>query len=118
MYRTARVTLLRDGAATDQNESARHAVQRVVAAMTEILTAVGRGDEAEKLSVASELPAGQLCDLACHCLGFDVQAKQSMLEELHVGRRLQGLLAWMEALLQSIRCRGGSLGPAPPFSTN
>lgn len=117
-YRTARVTILNDGPSSDQNESTRDAVQRVISVMSEILSSLGRGAEAEKLSVASELPPGRLCDLACHCLGFDVQAKQSMLEELHVGRRVQGLLAWMDALLQSIRRRGGPNGPVPPFSAN
>jgi len=118
MYRTARVTILHDVHGGETGKPTRRDVQRILRNMTEILNGVGRGSEADKLSVASELPPGRLCDLACHCLGFDVQAKQSMLEELDVGRRINSLVAWMDALLQTLQRRSGPIDHVPPFSVN
>lgn len=118
MYRKATAMILHDCCADELGEPVASAVRKVLDTMTEILRFVGRDGDADKLSVAGELSAGNLTDLACHCLGLDIQAKQSLLAELSVARRVEALLAWMDALLQSLRRRREPSDRTPPFSLN
>ena len=94
------------------------AVSHVLESMVEILTLVGRSGDAEKLAAASEVPAGRICDLASHCLGFDINVKQSLLAERNVARRTETLQAWMQALLKTIQRRVDPSGHPPEFSAN
>jgi Lon protease-like protein len=118
MYRTVSAVILHDLTTDLAGESISSSVKQVLATMREILRVAGRDADANKLLAAEELPPGRLTDLACHCLAFDVEAKQSMLSELNVSRRIETVLAWMEALLHAIRRRHDPSGPAPPFSRN
>jgi Lon protease-like protein len=116
-YRQAQVTILHDSYAEKIGEAVDESVQSVFESLTEILTLIGRGTDADKLSIARDLPAGRLCDIATHCLSFDIHAKQSLLSEVNVAHRVEVLLAWMGALLQSVR-RQVTTGQAPRFSQN
>src|SRR5207247_10965767 len=68
LYRTARVSTLDDESPADGPEAVSEAVRRVLESMIEILTLVGRSGDAQKIAAASKVPAGRICDLACHCL--------------------------------------------------
>ena len=118
LFRTAQVTILEDSYPDSDSEGISQPVSRVLETMQEILTLVGRSGDAEKIAAAGEVPAGRLCDLACHCLGFDVHVKQSLLAELKVARRAETLLAWMQAMLQTIQRRVRPTGHPPEFSQN
>src|SRR5262245_51854015 len=85
MYRSAQVSVLEERSA---REDACESVDNVFQAFTEMLKMVGRASDVRKISFSRELPAAQFCDLAAHCLNFDILVKQSLLEELDVDRRL------------------------------
>ena len=118
LYRIALVRILKDRFPPGGPAAVATQVERVIASMKEILNLVGRGADAEKLASASGVPAGRLCDLACHCLGFDTEVKQTLLNELNVGRRAETLLAWMDALLVSLNRRLSTSTYPPEFSKN
>jgi Lon protease-like protein len=118
LYRTAGVSILEDEYPPEGPEAVSDAVRCVLESMIEILTLVGRSADAQKIAGASEVPAGRICDLACHCLGFDVAVKQSLLAEQSVARRAETLLAWMLALLKTIQRRADPHGHPPEFSQN
>jgi uncharacterized protein len=115
MYRMARVTDLKE---TCSQKGRSESVENVFKALSEILTLVGRASDADKLSIARDLPAARLCDLAAHCLSIDIFAKQSLLAELDVDRRVESLLAWMDALRKTLQKRQITSGQPPAFSQN
>jgi len=118
LYRTARVSILEDEYPPDGPDAVAEPVRRVLDSMVEILTLVGRSGDAKKIATASEVPAGRICDLACHCLGFDITVKQTLLTEQRVASRAETLQAWMEALLKTIQRRVDPSGHPPEFSQN
>jgi Lon protease-like protein len=118
LYRVARVSLLDDEYPPAGPDAVSGAVRGVLDSMVEILTLVGRSGDAKKIAAANEVPAGRICDLACHCLGFDVSVKQSLLAERSVARRADTLQAWMQALLKTIQRRVDPSGHPPEFSQN
>ena len=118
LYRTATVSLLDDEYPPDGPAGVIESVGRVLESMVEILTLVGRSGDAKKIATAREVPPGRICDLACHCLGFDIQVKQSLLAERIVARRAETLQAWMQALVKTIRQRADAGGRPPEFSQN
>jgi len=118
LYRLAQATVLRDRYPPGGPATVADDVKRVTDTMIEILNVVGRGADAEKLISAHNVPPGAVCDLACHCLGFDVAVKQELLAEQDVRRRAAVLLAWMQELLRTMRRRSGIEGGVPDFSQN
>jgi Lon protease-like protein len=118
MYRMARVTRLDDHYPASPDAGMTAATERAVRMLCEICRLVGRASDAKKLEDASELPPGRFCDLAAHCLNVDIRAKQELLSELNVMRRLESLLAWVDALLTVLRQRDEPRGQVPPFSMN
>jgi Lon protease-like protein len=119
-YRTARVTVLEDHyPVTPQGTAAiRDLGERVLTSLTELLRLAGRTGDAETILAVRDVPAGKLCDIASHCVGFDATVKQALLEEPEVMRRIETLMTWMHAVLTnaSVRHRGDEPGPA--FSVN
>ncbi len=118
MYRTASVSVLEDDYPPGGPGTVSVAVEQVLASMVEILKLVGRPGEAEKIAAARTVAPGKICDLASHCLGFDMTVKQSLLAELDVSRRAETLLAWMQALLKNLERRSRPAGHPPEFSLN
>ncbi len=80
---------------------------RVKARCRRILTAVGRsGVELQQSLDALEQP-GELCDQVASALVPAPAVRQALLEELHVGRRLEKLVAALDDLLSHITGEGG-----------
>lgn len=118
LYRTAHVVILEDEYPPGGPDAVADDVEQVLDSMKEILTLVGRSADAKKIAAAGRVPPGRLCDLACHCLGFDSSVKQSLLAEQIVARRAETLLAWMQTLLKTIERRINPKGQPPEFSMN
>jgi Lon protease-like protein len=118
LYRTAQVTIVADKYPPAGPDGVAEPVRRVLDSMVELLNLVGRSGDAKKIAAASEVPPGRICDLACHCLGFDIHVKQSLLAEQLVASRAETLQSWMQAMLKTIQRRVDSSGQPPEFSQN
>jgi Lon protease-like protein len=118
LYRIAQATILRDRYPPGGPDAVSAEVRRVTETMVEILKVVGREQDASKIATTDGVQPGAVCDLACHCLGFDVEVKQELLCESDVRRRAAILQAWMDELLRTIRRRAGLDGTRPDFSAN
>jgi Lon protease-like protein len=96
LYRTARVELLVDegvpGAA--QEKSLRRQLEQRVSQWFKSQSLALK--QMRKL-LESPLPLGALCDIFGFALPLELELKQSMLEEVHVGRRAQLLLDQLAA---------------------
>jgi Lon protease-like protein len=115
LYRTARVSMVADQYPAGWPAAAADWNQRIVNALTEVISLLGRAEDALRVAQAAGVPAGRLCDFAAHCLGFEVATKQALLEKLDVRRRAADLLAWMQAVARAARrLRDGG----PGFSVN
>ena len=117
-YRIAQATILRDRYPPDGPGAVAFEVRRVTETMVDILKVVGREEDAAKIVAAESVPPGAVCDLACHCLGFDAEVKQELLSEQDVRLRARVLQSWMDELLRTIRRRAGLDGSRPDFSQN
>jgi Lon protease-like protein len=118
LYRSARVTLLEDEYPAAGAESLARQLGAVTDSMRAFLKLMGRPELDSALPLHDAVDAGRLCDTAAHCLGLDVAVKQSLLSELRVARRLDTLMAWMQALLKAIERKVGPDARPPDFSAN
>jgi len=115
LYRSARVELLQDLAPADPGQALklRRALGQRLPSCFE--SHGGSVEQVHKL-LDGPLPLGSVCDIFSFALPLEPELKQTLLEELDVARRVEQLLAGVEAL---------SPGPGPsarafppPFSEN
>jgi Lon protease-like protein len=118
MYRSACVTLLEDEYPAAGASSLCKQMGVVMDSMRAFLRLMGRSEKDCATPWQDAADAGRLCDTAAHCLGLDVAVKQSLLDELRVARRLDTLMAWMQALLKALERKVGPDAQPPDFSAN
>ncbi len=118
LYRSAHVTLLQDEYPPAGAASLGKQVAVLMDSMRAFLKLVGRSETEYAVPLEDALDAGRLCDAAAQCLGLEVAVKQSLLGELRVARRLDTLMAWMQALLKAIERKVGPDAHPPDFSAN
>jgi Lon protease-like protein len=95
-----------------QQEELRRALVRVLPLLPEAREQIGQ-------LLASDVPLAMLADMISYLLDIDLGAKQELLAELNVHRRVELLLRHLEQLATAPHAAGGGPQPFPPsFSSN
>jgi Lon protease-like protein len=95
LYRIARVDVLQDVAPPAAQET--HLRARMVEAVTPFFAPHAQAMEQARQLLRSGLPLGALCDIFGFALPLEVEAKQRLLEEARVERRVRLLLDGLAA---------------------
>lgn len=117
LYRAARVELLCDGLPplSDVDRRLRGELRDAVQAW---FPTPGAAQEQLRKLLRSDLALGVLCDILAFAVPLPVAAKQQLLEELHVERRMQGLLQLLTSTTPPTGAASADRQFPPDFSSN